>query len=158
MSRSALSLIERGESSPTAIVLDRVAVALGVPLASLFGAPSLTQPSPLSRRSEQVVWRDPASGYVRRAVSPDGVGSPISIVEISFPPKARVAFETGAPDRPPAQQVWLLDGALEVRVGEDRFRLAKGDCLAMRLDRRTIFHNPTDKPARYAVVVTGARR
>ena len=32
VSRSMLSLIERGESSPTAVVLDRIATGLGVPM------------------------------------------------------------------------------------------------------------------------------
>ena len=30
---------------------------------------------------------------------------------------------------------------------------SKGDCLAMQLDCPTLFHNPTRKPARYAVVI-----
>src|SRR5512134_2094875 len=65
VSRSALSLIERAESSPTAAVLDRIAVGLGVPLASLFGdAAQEEPPRSLARRAEQPVWRDPGSGYV----------------------------------------------------------------------------------------------
>ncbi|TFW16635.1 helix-turn-helix domain-containing protein, partial [Duganella callida] len=36
VSRSNISLIERGESSPTAAVLDKLASALGVALAALF--------------------------------------------------------------------------------------------------------------------------
>src|SRR5438874_9710485 len=71
VSRSMISLIERGESSPTAAVLDRLAAGLGVPLATLFDAPSrAVEPKPFLRRAEQPVWRDPASGYVRRNVSP----------------------------------------------------------------------------------------
>ena len=34
-------------------------------------------------------WRDPASGYVRRNVSPPGVPSPVRIVEVWFPPGKR---------------------------------------------------------------------
>ena len=39
VSRSMISLIERGESSPTAVLLEKLSVGLGVPLASLFDAP-----------------------------------------------------------------------------------------------------------------------
>src|SRR5262245_21008912 len=39
VSRSMISLIERAESSPTAVVLDKLAAALGVTLPSLFDAP-----------------------------------------------------------------------------------------------------------------------
>jgi uncharacterized cupin superfamily protein len=49
--------------------------------------------------------------------------------------------------------VWVLDGAIDVTLGADRHRLRAGDCLAMELDRPTMFHNPTRKPTRYAVVI-----
>ena len=44
VSRSMISLIERGESSPTAVVLDRLASGLGVMLLSLFDASTAVQP------------------------------------------------------------------------------------------------------------------
>src|ERR1700752_1974088 len=162
VSRSMISLIERGESSPTAVVLEKLAAGLGVMLASLFDAPAAPQPSgPVARREEQPQWGDPASGYVRRNVSPPGVPQPMQIVEVQFPAGARVAFETGARDTRVHQQVWVLEGAIDVTVGEERHRLREGDCLAMQLDRPTMFHNPTRKPTRYAVVIAsenGGRR
>ena len=154
VSRSMISLIERGESSPTAVVLEKLAAGLSVMLASLFDAPAAPQPSgPVARREDQPQWRDPASGYVRRNVSPPGVPHPMQIVEVQFPAGARVAFETGARDTRVHQQVWVLEGAIDVTVGAERHRLRKGDCLAMQLDRPTMFHNPTRKPTRYAVVI-----
>ena len=51
VSRSNISLIERGESSPTATVLDKLSAALGVTVASLFEQ-SGHAPSPLARRSD----------------------------------------------------------------------------------------------------------
>jgi transcriptional regulator with XRE-family HTH domain len=156
VSRSMISLVERGESSPTAVLLEKLAAGLGVMLASLFDAPAAADdvPSgPVARRDEQPEWRDPASGYVRRNVSPPGVRQPMQIVEVRFPPGARVAFETGARDVHAHQQVWVLEGAIDVTLGAGRYRLRAGDCLAMRLDQPTMFHNPTRKPARYAVVI-----
>jgi transcriptional regulator with XRE-family HTH domain len=156
VSRSMISLIERGESSPTAVVLEKLAAGLGVMLASLFDAPAgaaTASSRPLARRDDQPQWQDPASGYLRRNVSPPGVPQPMQIVEIQFPPGGRVAFETGARDTRVHQQVWLLEGTIDVTVGAERHRLHEGDCLAMQLDRPTMFHNPTRKPARYAVVM-----
>ncbi len=152
VSRSMISLIERGESSPTAVLLERLATALGVPLASLFETP-VANADPIARRADQVQWRDPASGYIRRNVSPAGFASPIRIVEVEFPAGARVAFDTGARDMQVHQQVWVLDGAIDVWVGDDRHQLRTGDCFAFVLDRPTAFHNRTRKIARYAVVV-----
>jgi transcriptional regulator with XRE-family HTH domain len=154
VSRSTISLIERGETSPTAVVLDKLATALGVTLASLFDPPDGPPPGgPVARREEQVVWRDPGSGYVRRNVSPPGVPQPVRIVEIHFPPRARVAFENGPRDGGAHQQIWVLEGEIAVTVGTECHRLRAGDCLAMRCGPPTMFHNPTRNPARYAVVI-----
>lgn len=154
VSRSMISLIERGESSPTAVVLEKLATGLGVPLAELFAASAAAAPSgPLVRRDDQPQWKDPASGYVRRNVSPPGVAQPMQIVEVRFPPRGRVAFENGGRDTRIHQQVWVLEGAIDVTAGKVRHRLRAGDCLAMELDRPTMFSNPTRKTTRYAVVI-----
>src|SRR5262252_3085367 len=164
VSRSMLSLIERAESSPTAAVLEKLASGLGVTLASLFDAPATAGEAPggLARRADQPQWQDPASGYVRRNVSPPAVPQPMQIVDVRFPPGGRVAFETGARDVRVHQQVWVLEGAIDITLGAERHRLREGDCLAMQLDRPTMFHNPTRRPARYAVVIAseggGVRR
>ncbi len=157
VSRSHISLIERAESSPSAVVLDKLATALGVSVASLFEAPrTLAPPSPLARVAEQSVWADPASGYRRRNVSPPGV-SPMQLVDVIFPAGQRVNFETV--EREPAlhQQVWLIDGVMEVGHAGGTWRLEAGDCLAFKLDAPVRFHNPGPRAARYLVALTGAR-
>ena len=160
VSRSMISLIERGESSPTAVVLEKLSVGLGVALASLFDAPAAERAhsGPVARLAQQPQWRDPASGYLRRNVSPAGVDSPIQIVEVQFPPGARVAYETGARGTRVHQQVWVLEGSIDVTLGTEVHRLKTGDCLAHVLDQPTAFHNPTRKPARYAVVLVSPTR
>jgi transcriptional regulator with XRE-family HTH domain len=159
VSRSMISLIERGETSATAVVLDRLATGLGVTLASLFDPPADSPPAgPVARREDQPEWRDPASGYIRRNISPPSVPQPMRIVEVHFPPRARVGFENAPRGAPVHQQIWVLDGEMEVTVGGECHRLRQGDCLAMRVDRATLFHNPTRSPARYALVITTEHR
>src|SRR3977135_2289248 len=75
VSRSMISLIERGESSPTANVLDRLAAGLGVTMASLFDQNPKAEASPLARRADQESWTDPETGYTRRNLSPPGFPS-----------------------------------------------------------------------------------
>lgn len=153
VSRSMISLIERGESSPTAVVLDRLATALGVTLASLFERDEEAPGGPLLRLAEQPVWRDPQSGYRRRQVSPMRVGSPLQLVSVDFPAGATVAYETAERPGPVHQLVWVLQGEMQVGVGDATHELARGDCLAMTLDRPIRFHNPGSRLARYAVVL-----
>ena len=152
VSRSMLSLVERGESSPTAVVLERLAAGLGVALASLFdddAAPA----SPLSRRDAQLQWRDPASGYVRRNLSPPNHPSPLQLVAVELPPGARVMYDSVARATEIHQQVLVLDGVVEATSGDEVVRLEAGDCLALRLDRNNGYHNPGRKAARYIVAI-----
>lgn len=155
VSRSTISLIERGESSPTAAVLDKLAAGLGVTLSALFEAPD-PNPDPVSRHGDQIIWRDPASGYIRRNISPSGFPSSIQLTEVVFPAGAHVAYENTGRSGHVHQQIWVLDGAIAATVGDQVFQLGSGDCLACTLDQPTAFHNPTQADARYAVVVVSA--
>lgn len=155
VSRSMISLIERGVSSPTAAVLDRLAAGLGVTLASLFAGEARPDASPLSRRADQERWRDPETGYVRRNLSPPGYPSPIELVEVELPAGARVSY-----DSPPravtggySQQIWIIDGEIRLRQGDVTHELHAGDCLAMPIEGPISFHNPATRGARYIVAL-----
>ncbi|WP_353193654.1 XRE family transcriptional regulator [Pandoraea pnomenusa] len=152
VSRSSISLIERAQTSPTANVLDKLATALDVTLASMFDehASEDAPPSPLSRHADQAVWTDPDSGYVRRNLSP-AQPSPLQFVEVRFPAGERVAYDTGARDNEVWQQIWVIEGSIEITLGDVTWHLATGDCLAMRLDQPIGFHNPASSSARYLV-------
>jgi transcriptional regulator with XRE-family HTH domain len=152
VSRSMISLVERGESSPTAVVLEKIATGLRVPLATLFEDASAPA-SPVSRRGDRTSWRDPQSGYVRRNISPANFPSPLQIVEIVLPAGASVAYETGARDVTIHQQIWVQEGEVEVTLGRVTHRLVEDDCLAMRLNEPTAFRNRTRKLARYLVII-----
>lgn len=152
VSRSMLSLIERGETSPTAVVLEKIATGLDVVLASLFDDVQ-APPNPRSTAADRTAWKDPRSGYVRRNISPANFPSPIRIVEVAFPAGARVSYESGARESAVAQQIWVRQGAIEVTVGKQTWQLAEDDCLAMQLDEPVTFRNRTRRTAHYIVVL-----
>jgi mannose-6-phosphate isomerase-like protein (cupin superfamily) len=77
----------------------------------------------------------------------------MQIAEIHFPPGARVTFETGGRDINVYQQVWVLEGTIDISLGVERYHLREGDCLAMHLDRPIMFNNPTRRTTRYAIVI-----
>ena len=115
-------------------------------------------PIPLARRADQSEWRDPATAYLRRNLSPPAFPSPIELVEVILPPGTRVAYDTASRLSIVDQQVWLLEGAIDVTVGDRLHHLAAGDCLAMRVDRPISFHNPATEAARYLVALTTTAR
>lgn len=152
VSRAMISRIERGEASPTAQLLAKLCSALATTLSALFAA-TTESASPVARRAEQRIWRDPESGYLRRSVSPEGVGSPVDIIEVEFPPGARVVFERQAMDRGITQHLWLFSGRLELTMESGRRVLEAGDCFFMGLEEAHVFHNPYEEPAHYAVIL-----
>lgn len=152
VSRAMLSLIERGETSPTAVVLEKVASALSVSLASLFEH-SQAEPNPLMRASDRTSWRDPASGYTRTNLSPPGFPSPMQLVEVELPAQARVSFASEPSTRGFYHQFWLLSGRLQITKGEQTYTLQAGDCLALYVDHATHFYNPLKKKSHYLVVI-----
>jgi transcriptional regulator with XRE-family HTH domain len=156
VSRAMISRIERAEASPTAALLARLSEALGLSLSAFF-ADDQPASSPLSRRAEQTLWRDPHTGYLRRSVSPPGMPSRVDIVEVEFPAGARVSFPPREESRVMTQHVWLFEGALDMVIGETVHRLQPGDCLFMHIGDAFEFHNPSDLPARYAVILDRGR-
>jgi transcriptional regulator with XRE-family HTH domain len=156
VSRAMISRIERAEASPTAALLARLSEALGLSLSAFFADDGPTT-SPVSRHADQKLWRDPHTGYVRRSVSPPGMPSRVDIVEVDFPPHARVSFPPREESRIMTQHVWLFQGVLEMVIGETVHTLHPGDCLFMDIGDAFDFHNPSDKPARYAVILDRGR-
>lgn len=162
VSRAMISRIERGEANPTAQLLARLCHALGTTLSRFF-AEEAPKETPLRRAGGQHVWRDPETGYVRRAVSPEATGSPVDIVDVAFPPGGRVvfepqlfeprAFEPRAFESGTTQHLWMLDGRMTMTAGDETYDLHSGDCLFMRLSETIVFSNPHEHPARYAIIL-----
>ncbi|MFC3627231.1 helix-turn-helix domain-containing protein [Vogesella amnigena] len=155
VSRSMISLIERAETSATATVLGKLADALGVSLASLFSEDTAASPpSPLATAEQQPLWQDPASGYLRRQLSPAGYGSPLELAEVTFPPGQTVTFDNAMRTIVSHQQIWMLAGEMDISIDGQAWHLQPGDCLAMTLGQQIIFHNPTASSARYLIALT----
>lgn len=156
VSRAMISRIERGETSPTAALLARLASALGHSLSSFFAANEAAEPFwPLAR---QHVWTDPETGYLRRAVSPPATGSGVDLVEVVLPAGKTVRFPPQASIRGVFQHVWVLNGCLVLEVAGVSHRLETGDCLYHDIGIGHGFFNPDDGPVRYLVVLEQGKR
>ena len=150
VSKAMLSKLERGEASPTAVLLGRISGALKVSIGSL-----VSEPAPAAgrvvRRDEQPVWRDPKSRYVRRQVSPLG-DLPMQLVEVELPPRAHVEYPASSYTFI-RQLIWVLSGELEFSEGDRAHRLAAGDCLELGPPADCRYRNPGPATCRYAVVL-----
>ena len=155
VSRAMISRIERGESSATAQLLYRLCGGLGVTLSGLF-ARAEPPSSRLSRRADQATWRDPETGYVRRRVSPASADGILDLVEVVLPPGAAVPVDTRSL-KGADQLVLVLDGALDMILGDHAYALFAGDCLHMRFETANTFRNSSGEPVRYLVALSLGR-
>ena len=151
VSRAMIGKVERGEAQATAALLARLSGALGMTLSELV-AYAEGDDRRLVRAADQPTWTDPATGYVRRALSPPA-GHPLELVEVELPVGARINMpaDTYAFIH---QQIWVLDGHLRFAEGETVHELEAGDCLQLGPPAPCVFVNPTDAPCRYLVVLT----
>jgi hypothetical protein len=90
---------------------------------------------------------------VRRQLSPAGFTSPITLVEICLPKRTRAAFDTpGRRAAVSSQQIYIAEGALELTISRETYRLEEGDCMAMRLaDLPSALYNPARRTSRYII-------
>jgi transcriptional regulator with XRE-family HTH domain len=151
VSRAMIGKIERGESQPTAALLARLAAALGLTLSELV-ARAEGDGGRLLRAADQPTWTDPATGYVRRAVSPPA-GRPLELIEVVLPAGATVELPAASYELI-HQQIWVLDGRLDFREGDTLHELDAGDCLQLGPPAPCAFINPTAASCRYLVALT----
>jgi len=163
VSRAMISKIERGESSPTAVVLGKLSAALELSIAELLAPaaeagpgdePGGPVPEPAAglvrRAADAPQWRDPDTGYLRRQLST--ARFPVALTEVVLPAGARVPYPAGAYAFI-AQLIWVLSGRLTLADGPDVHELSAGDTFELGQPRPREFRNDTAADCRYLVAV-----
>lgn len=150
VSKAMISKIERAETSPTAVLLGKLAGAFGLTLSTLLARAE--QPAGrLLRHDQQPVWQDPDSGFLRRQVSPAS-DLPLELIHVELPAGVTI-------DYPQAvftyvrQWLWVTEGTLVFTEGEQTHVLSEGDCLQLDSPADCQFHNPRQHACRYLVTI-----
>jgi transcriptional regulator with XRE-family HTH domain len=154
VSKSMISKVERGEASPTASLLGRLAGAFGTTMSSLLAEPAC--PQRLTRRGDQSLWKDPATGYLRRAICPPGAGR-TEVTEVTLPAGARAAFPKEA-FAFLEQQIWMLRGTLHFTEGPVVHVLRRGDHLTLGPPSDCTFENHDKNACVYLVMLVRSSR
>ncbi|MFP8966902.1 helix-turn-helix domain-containing protein [Pokkaliibacter sp. CJK22405] len=150
VSKAMISKIERSETSPTAVLLGKLAGAFGLTLSTLL-ARAEQQSGRLLKRADQPFWQDPETGFIRRQLAPNS-DLPLELTQVELPPEATV-------DYPQAvftyirQLLWITEGTLLFTEGQETHRLDAGDCLQLDSPQDCRFHNPGPAVCRYVVAV-----
>lgn len=150
VSRAMISKVERGESSPTAVLLGRLSGAFGLSMSMLISRAEGDR-GRVSRAADQHVWQDPETRYVRRSLSPQP-GGPLDLVLVDLPAGARVSYPASSYAHL-RHQIWVLSGTLSFSEGRQIHELGAGDCLELGSAADCTFANHGAGECRYLVVV-----
>ncbi len=160
VSRAMVHRIERGESSPTAVVLGKLSGAFRISVSSLLamaeGAADGGDSEDAGNSKDAGLvdaaaeWRDPATGYRRRQIS--GPRFPAEIAEIRLPAGAHVPYPAAA-FAFMQQIVWVLEGRLTFHEDDETHELAAGDTIELGAPAPRAFANNTAEECRYAVIL-----
>lgn len=152
ISRATLSRLERGELSPTAAMLNNLCAQYGWTASRLMAEAEGGGPPTIVRSEEQVKWRDPETGYVRRVLSPPHPNLKGELVEIWLPPGSTVSYDE-SPLPGLEHHLWMLEGILSLEIEGTTFRIRKGDCVRYVLFGSSRFVCSSKRPARYLLAM-----
>ena len=151
ISRTTLSRLEHGETSPTASLLGRLCGAYGRTMSRLIAETEAEAPQ-LVRAEDQATWVDPETGFRRRGISPPAAGLDAELVEAVLPAGAEISYAL-PPVKGLEQHIWMLGGTLALTIDDKVHHLSPGDCLRFRLFGPSRFAAPGPHDAHYALVV-----
>jgi transcriptional regulator with XRE-family HTH domain len=149
VAKASISKIERGETSPSAGILVRLAAAFDLTLAGLLLRAE--EREWLIRVADQPMWRDSETGYVRHQIfcRPD---HPLEMVRVELPARQSATF----PARSFAHTrhvVWVQKGELVLKEGLERNVLKAGDCLGFRAPSDVTYANEGSTLCKYVVAL-----
>ena len=158
VSAPMLSQVERGETSPTLAVAERIAAGLELTLSQLLR---------LDERGHVVVTRATErrsrdrGGHRTEELTPPRPGQRADVSMHALAPGAA----TGRSGDPPMHEAGaretavVLSGSLTLLIDDERHDLGEGDSVTFDADLPHHFTNETDAPAEFlAVVAAGLRR
>ena len=151
VSKAMISKIERAEASPTAALLGRLSGAFGLTLSALLAESETPARGPV-RRAEQPLWRDPATGYIRRQVAALADHSGRADRGRTCPPARAVSFPAASYTFI-SQIIWVLTGKLTFIEGGVTHQLGPGDSLELGPPADCTFRNDGTAACNYLVVV-----
>ena len=151
VSKSVVSRIEAGLTSPTAVMLAKLAEGMTVSLSSLLRGEN-GPPVHIQLAAEQPIYTDPKTGLIRRTLSPVSPDATVEIVHNSLPArKSTGKFPAHALGT--HEHIVVQAGKIEVAVGKRVFVLAAGDAAQFAADSEHSVRNVGTKKAEWLLVI-----
>jgi len=152
MSPTTISLIEHGDTSPSVATLHRLAIALGVPIASLFQEKDPQVEVILTRAGER---RRVGTGNVQMESLGSGLeAQAMHLFVVTLPPGSSSGAEpithTGH------EMVYCLEGQVKYHIVDKSYILSAGDALLFEARLAHCWENAADTPATFLLAFQAA--
>jgi len=147
LSTNAISLIERGDNSPTVSSLHNLATALAVPITAFFEQQIDGQIIHLKKNQR------PTSETAGVRMENLGSGLPNQQIEpflMTIQPGG--SSTSGQITHSGEELVYVLSGALICRINEEEYHLEKGDSLLFLATQPHVYRNKTGKAAEILII------
>lgn len=153
LSRAFLSQVEHEKVSPSVASLSKIAEALGITMSELF-LPPHGETEGLVRVADRVRMTFGENRFVDEVLSPSLDGKLLVLRSTLFP-----RSDSGPPYSHDADEecVVVLEGRLDVQVGDVWYELGPGDALTYASRRPHAWRNPTEEDAVAIWVITPPR-
>lgn len=155
VSRSMLSKIELGKSSPTATTLGKIAEGLGVSISQLMAGP-MRHDVIVTRHDQHPVFRVPRSGFERKSLSPTSETGGVDLALNILPPgQSSGVFPQHRPGV--EETLFVASGRLVLWLGDTAYQLDEGDSIYYRAQVAHRFDNPSaTREARFFIVINNS--
>ncbi len=148
VSRSMLGEIERGRTTPTITVLWKIAQALKTPLTTLIG--SREDSFTVVREADRVPFNEEA-GHAIASIFP--YYEPHRLEALAIDLTAGAALDNAGHMKGVEEYLFVLDGAVEVSVQQEKISLRAGDSIRFAADTAHRIENAGEGAARLLNII-----
>ncbi len=157
VSKSMLSMIERGEKNPSIQVASQIAEGLEVTISYLLGEQQKKEVYVI-RSEKRLIYKDESTGVERHLLSPSFPSKGIEFILNIIPPMQETGVfpthESGV-----KEYIYVAQGKLQIELGSqpEKYLLEKGDSIYFEADLSHRFINLSKEECHYYLVIDSNR-
>jgi transcriptional regulator with XRE-family HTH domain len=149
VSPNTISLIERGETSPSVSTLQRLATALGVPITSFFS--EVEERKKVIHTHANARIRSGSASVILESIGYGLEGQACDPFHVTLKPGANSGRQVMS--HPGTELAYCLEGEVDYEIEGEHYRLTPGDSLLFLADLPHRWRNPTDEPVLFLMIM-----
>jgi transcriptional regulator with XRE-family HTH domain len=150
VSRAMIVQVEAAKTNASLGTICELADALGVPVPSLIETTKESRVQIVSADETSVIWSDANGGFARLLC---GTATRQKAELWSWKLGAGSEHASKAHPRGTREIIWVMTGALTVRLGDEEFTIGAGDSIIFEADLAHTYHNARRTACTFGMIV-----